>query len=145
MRMQTYKNRSILMKKPWNLIPSGFQIKSIMGKILLEGMEFYAYHGHFKEEQIIGTLFVVDLEFEFNTSAAETTDQLQDTVNYQEVYRIVRKVMEEKSHLLEHVARRILGTIATSFPEVVSLNVKISKINPPLGGKVKQVSCVLAL
>ncbi len=133
------------MKKPWNLIPSGFQIKSIMGKILLEGMEFYAYHGHFKEEQIIGTLFVVDLEFEFNTSAAETTDQLQDTVNYQEVYRIVRKVMEEKSHLLEHVARRILGTIATSFPEVVSLNVKISKINPPLGGKVKQVSCVLAL
>jgi 7,8-dihydroneopterin aldolase/epimerase/oxygenase len=114
-----------------------------MGKILLEGMEFYAYHGHLKEEQIIGTLFIVDLELEFDTSMAETTDQLNDTVNYQEVYRIVKTVMDTNSHLLEHVARRIFDAIRGSFPAVKKTAVKIAKVNPPVGGKVKQVACVL--
>ncbi|MCX6251839.1 MAG: dihydroneopterin aldolase [Bacteroidetes bacterium] len=115
-----------------------------MGKILLEGMEFYAYHGHLKEEQVIGTLFLIDLEIEFETGKAEISDQLRDTVNYMEIYRCVKGVMGKKSHLLENVARRILDAVKTSFPSICSLTVKISKINPPLGGKVKQVSCILS-
>jgi dihydroneopterin aldolase len=115
-----------------------------MGKILLEGMEFFAYHGHLKEEQIIGTMFNVDLELEFDTSAAEKSDLLHDTVNYQEVYKTVKTVMEQKSHLLEHVAYRILDTVRSSFPHVISAKVRIAKINPPLGGKVHQVACMLS-
>ena len=115
-----------------------------MGKILLEGMEFYAYHGHLKEEQVIGTMFIVDLEIEFETGKAEISDQLQDTVNYLEIYKCVKGVMEQKSHLLENVARRILNAVKTTFPMIHALTVKISKINPPLGGKVKQVSCILS-
>jgi 7,8-dihydroneopterin aldolase/epimerase/oxygenase len=114
-----------------------------MGKILLEGMEFYAYHGHLKEEQIIGTMFIVDLELEFDTSAAEQSDLLHDTVNYQEAYNVIKQVMEDKSHLLEHVARRILDAIRHAFPAIASAKVQLSKINPPVGGKVKQVTCVL--
>jgi dihydroneopterin aldolase len=114
-----------------------------MGKIQLEGMEFYAYHGHYKEEQIIGTKFIVDLEMVFETSLAEYSDQLSDTINYQEAYQIVKKEMEINAHLLESVARRILGALAQAFPQLKSIQVKISKINPPLGGKVKQVSCIL--
>jgi 7,8-dihydroneopterin aldolase/epimerase/oxygenase len=116
-----------------------------MGKIVLDGMEFYAYHGHLKEEQVIGTMFIVDLEIECDTSKAESSDQLQDTVNYLEVYKCVKRVMEQKSHLLENVARRILDSVKSSFPGIGSLKVKISKINPPLGGKVKQVSCILSV
>jgi dihydroneopterin aldolase len=115
-----------------------------MGKVLLEGMEFFAYHGHFHEEQIIGTKFIIDLEMDFDTGPAEHSDHLNDTVNYQEVYLIVKHEMEDKSHLLEHVARRILDAVKHSFPQIRNLQVKLAKVNPPLGGKVKQVSCILA-
>jgi dihydroneopterin aldolase len=114
-----------------------------MGKIHLEGMEFFAYHGHYKEEQIIGTKFIVDLEIVFETSLAEYSDELGDTINYQEAYLIVKKEMEINSHLIESVARRILDSLSQAFPQINSVQVKISKINPPLGGKVKQVSCIL--
>jgi 7,8-dihydroneopterin aldolase/epimerase/oxygenase len=115
-----------------------------MGKILLEGMDFFAYHGHFREEQIIGTKFTIDLEMEFDTGKAETTDQLHDTVNYQEIYLIVKREMEINTHLLERVARRILDSVKQAFPQIKQAKVKISKLNPPLGGKVDRVSCILA-
>jgi dihydroneopterin aldolase len=114
-----------------------------MGKILLEGMEFFAYHGHYKEEQVIGTKFIVELEMEFETAEAEHSDHLDDTVNYQEVYQVVKREMEINGHLLESVARRILDSVKKYFPQIRFLQVKIAKINPPLGGKVKQVSCIL--
>lgn len=106
-------------------------------------MEFYAYHGCFKEEQIIGTRFLVDLYLETNTRKAENSDDLNDTVNYQEVYLLVKQEMEVKSKLLEHVGRRILKTVKGRFPEIESATIKISKMNPPLGGKMKSVSLSL--
>ncbi|MBN1198692.1 MAG: dihydroneopterin aldolase [Bacteroidales bacterium] len=114
-----------------------------MGKIILEGMEFFAYHGCFQEEQVIGSRFIVDVELETDTAKAEVTDHLEDTVNYQSVYGLVRHEMEQKSRLLEHVGRRILDGIATAYPEITSLKITVSKVNPPLGGKVKQIACVL--
>jgi dihydroneopterin aldolase len=115
-----------------------------MGKILLEGMEFFAYHGHYEEEQIIGTKFIVDIEIDFESGKAEHSDHLSDTVNYQEVYHLVKKEMEINAHLLENVARRIHDSILNVFPKAESVKIKISKINPSLGGKVKQVSFILA-
>jgi len=116
-----------------------------MGKILLEGMEFFAYHGCFHEEQVIGTKFVVEVELEIDTTKSEVSDHLQDTVNYQAVYSLVRHEMEQKSQLIEHVCRRILNAIKNAFPGITALQVTVSKVNPPLGGKVKQVTCVLTL
>ena len=107
-------------------------------------MEFYAYHGHYKEERIIGTKFIVELEIEFESGIAERSDHLSDTINYQEIYQLVKKEMEISAHLMESLARRILDAIKQMFPQVKSVQVKISKINPPLGGKVKQVSFILA-
>lgn len=115
-----------------------------MGKIILEQMEFYAYHGCFQEEQIIGNRFIVTLELETNTTAAETSDKLQDTVNYQLVYNLVRREMDTKGHLLEHVARRILDAVTDAFPSIISLKLRISKMNPPLGGKMNAVSVELS-
>ena len=46
-----------------------------MGRIILDGMEFFAYHGCFKEEQLIGTKFIVNIEIQADTSAAEQSDQ----------------------------------------------------------------------
>ncbi len=111
-----------------------------MGTILLEGMEFFAFHGCFKEEQIIGTKFIVDLYVEVDTAVSEDSDHLRDTVDYVGLYRCVKSEMEKKSHLLEHVAKRILTSLQTHFPSIDSMELKIAKINPPMGGKMQQVS-----
>jgi 7,8-dihydroneopterin aldolase/epimerase/oxygenase len=116
---------------------------TVMGKIILEEMEFFAYHGCFQEEQVIGNRFVVSLEFETNTAAAEQSDQLHDTVNYQKVYNLVRAEMEAKSYLLEHLTRRIVDSIKGHFREISWLRVKVSKMNPPMGGKMRCVSLEL--
>lgn len=111
-----------------------------MGKILLENMEFFAYHGCFKEEQIIGNRFLVNMELETDTAKAELSDHLHDTVNYQAVYRLVAEQMAEKSHLLEHIARRIIATVMSAFPAIMRIRIKVSKMNPPMGGKMECVS-----
>lgn len=116
-----------------------------MAIISIEGMEFFAYHGCFKEEQVIGTKFSIDLFLEVNTTKAENSDQLEDTVNYQTVFQLVKKEMENKSNLLEHVGRRVLNQIKSSFPDVKSGRLKIKKLNPPLGGKMDFVSLELEL
>ena len=111
-----------------------------MGKILLEGMEFFSFHGCFREEQIIGTKFIVDLHVEADTTKPEISDNLRDTVDYVALYQCVKKEMEQKSHLLEHVAKRILDNLCSTFPAIMSVELKIAKINPPMGGKMHQVS-----
>ena len=111
-----------------------------MSLISIEGMEFFAYHGCFKEEQVIGTKFRCDLFLEVDTTKAEQTDNLHDTVNYQEVYQVLKKEMDAKSKLLEHVGRRILQRVKQEFPQVKHARLKIRKLNPPLGGKIDFVS-----
>jgi dihydroneopterin aldolase len=114
-----------------------------MSTISIEGMEFYAYHGCFAEEQLIGTRFVVDLFLETDTIKAEQTDDLKSTINYLEVYQLVKKEMEITSKLLEHVGRRILNAVKLNYPAVGHARVKVRKMNPPLGGKMDFVSLTL--
>jgi 7,8-dihydroneopterin aldolase/epimerase/oxygenase len=110
-----------------------------MGKISLEGMEFFAYHGCYKEEQIIGTKFIIDLHVILETELAEQSDHLKDTLSYVQLYQAVKHEMEQKSHLLEHVARRIMDSLKSGFPQIRTIELKIAKVNPPIGGKVGQV------
>ncbi len=116
-----------------------------MGLIEIEGMEFFAYHGCFREERVIGTRFMVDISIEADTVEAENTDDLKHTVNYQAVYKLIKAEMAEKSHLLEHVGRRIIRAIREHHPEAGTIRVKIMKLNPALaeGGKVHHVSVTL--
>ena len=116
-----------------------------MSIISIEGMEFFAYHGCFKEEQLIGTKFIIDVFLDVDTKNAESSDDLKDTVNYQEVFQVVKKEMQQTSKLLEHVGRRILNSIRDEFPDVVKATLKIRKMNPPLGGKMDFVSLTLEL
>jgi dihydroneopterin aldolase len=116
-----------------------------MGLIEIEGMDFFAYHGCFKEERVIGTRFIVDACLTTDTAEAEISDELKHTVNYQAVYALIRQEMEQHAHLLEHVARRIIDAIYRDFSSVTHVKVKVSKLNPALahGGKIKQVSITL--
>jgi len=111
-----------------------------MSRIVLEGMRFYAFHGCFAEEQAIGTNFRVDLTFETDTSKAQQSDNIADTVSYLDVYRIVKAEMAQPSHLLEHVGDRIGESVLNTFPAIKWVHVKVVKLNPPLGGQLDSVS-----
>jgi len=114
-----------------------------MGKIEIENMEFYAYHGHYKEEQIVGNKFLVDLSIETDLKKPARTDSLKDAVNYQKAYEIVVREMRKKSHLMEHIAGRILDSLYREMSGIKHITVKVSKMNPPVGGKVERVSVTL--
>lgn len=115
-----------------------------MGLIQIEGMEFYSFHGHFKEEQIVGNKFLVDLIIETDMDKPKESDNLKDALNYQRAYEIVKLQMEEKSHLLEHIAGRILDALNAEIGGIKKATVKVSKMNPPMGGKISSVSVVMS-
>ena len=114
-----------------------------MGLILIENMEFYAFHGHYKEEQKVGNKFMVDLTIETDMTKPAESDNLKDAVNYQQAYQIVKKQMEMKSYLLENIAGRILNAIHEEMDGIKKVTVKVAKINPPMGGKIGSVSVTL--
>ena len=114
-----------------------------MSTIAIEGMEFHAFHGCFKEEQVIGNTFMIDVHFDTDTSSSELSDSLDETVNYAAVYEIVKQQMAINSKLLEHVGRRIMDAVLMRFQEIDFIEVKVSKLNPPVGGKVYSVSVTL--
>jgi dihydroneopterin aldolase len=116
-----------------------------MGLLQIENMEFYAFHGHFREEQIVGNKFLVDLHIEADMSTPAGSDSLKDALNYQVAYRLVKQEMEKKSKLLENIAKRIIDAIYANFNGLDKVTVKISKINPPMGGgRIEKVSVTLS-
>ena len=115
-----------------------------MAKITLENMEFHAFHGCLEHEQQLGNTFIVTLSMELDTSLAGATDELVHTLNYQLVYDVVKAQMKIPSKLIEHVGQRIVDTLFSAFPQIQVLAVKLSKMNPPLGGKVDCVTIELS-
>ncbi len=105
-----------------------------MGQIALEGLEFFAFHGYYDEEQKIGNKYGVDLYLKTDLHAAGTSDKLAETVNYEVLYRVVLIEMQQPARLLEHLAHRILDRVMNEFPRVRRRRVSVSKFNPPLGG-----------
>ena len=115
-----------------------------MGKIKVENIRVFAHHGCLKEETAIGSDYRVDLEITANLQHSAKTDQLKDTVDYVFLNLIIFEEMKVPSALLEHVARRILNRIFTEDQMIKKATVSVSKINPPIGGDVEQVTIVMS-
>ena len=114
-----------------------------MGQIILNGMEFHSYIGHFDEEKKVGNPFVVDLKIKVNCEPAAVSDDLKDALDYQIVYSIVKEEMKKKCNLIENVAKRIVESLFNEFDILNKIKIKVSKLNPSLGGKIQNVSVVL--
>lgn len=113
-------------------------------KISLNAMRFYAYHGVLPQEKKVGNWFSVDLELSVDLSRAALSDQLEDTLNYAEVYAAVEEEMAIPSELLEHAAGRILRRIRGQFPQVEGIMVRLTKEYPPFKGQVGGASVTLS-
>lgn len=111
-----------------------------MGKISLNNIRVYAYHGCLEEESKIGSDYRVDLEVEANLQKAALTDILIDTVDYVHLQQIVKEQMQQPSKLLEHVAQRIIQAILSEIVLVERVDITVAKINPPIGGDVESVA-----
>ncbi|MBS1487194.1 MAG: dihydroneopterin aldolase [Bacteroidetes bacterium] len=113
------------------------------GKITLEGLEFHAYHGIYPHERSSGNKFEVDVSVETDIHESAFQDDLRGTLNYEELYTLIKEEMEKPSKLLETVAHRIVENILHSFVGAKSAEIKISKFNPPIGGVCKKASVVV--
>jgi 7,8-dihydroneopterin aldolase/epimerase/oxygenase len=110
------------------------------GKVSLEGLEFHAFHGVYPHERISGNWFEVDISVETDFTKGAATDELVGTVNYETLFEIVKKKMEQPSKLLETVAEQIVIGVFEQLPVVNAVEIKISKINPPIGGKARKAT-----
>jgi dihydroneopterin aldolase len=112
-----------------------------MDKIFVNKMEFYGYHGVFPEENKLGQRFIVDLTVLLDLQKAGQTDQLEYSVNYAELYRICKEIVEgEPVQLIETLAERIAAAIIKEFQAVSEVIVKVIKPDPPIPGHFQSVA-----
>ena len=103
-------------------------------RIIMEGMQFYGFHGVNVEERSLGQSYVVDLAVEIDLGVPGRSDRLEDTVSYTYLYRSVQKVLEgESKNLLEATAEAVAGRILEEFP-VDAVQVRVKKPRPPIKG-----------
>ena len=101
--------------------------------IRLEGLRFRALHGVMPQERQVGGDFLVTLRVGYPLATAMVSDDVKDTLDYAALYRLVEREMLLPSKLLEHVAGRIAEAIEKAFPQVSSIDLTLTKLNPPMG------------
>ena len=111
--------------------------------INLEGMDFHAFHGCYELERLTGSHFEVSLRIVSPLGRVAEDDDVTQAVNYLTVYETVREQMAVTQHTIERVAQNIINALHGSFKQIVAVECTVTKIAPPLGGKVNRVSVTL--
>jgi 7,8-dihydroneopterin aldolase/epimerase/oxygenase len=112
-----------------------------MDKIFVNQMEFYGYHGVFPEETKLGQRFAVDLMVLVDLRKAGESDDLDYSVNYGELYRVCKEVVEGKPYkLVEAVAEKIAEIVLTQFTLVTEVTIRVIKPDPPIPGHYRSVA-----
>lgn len=101
--------------------------------IELQDVRFHAFHGVMPQEGRVGADFLVSVRVGIAFEKAMQSDDVEETLNYAELYQLVQREMVIPSKLLEHVAGRIVKAIVKAFPDVTSIDLKLTKLNPPMG------------
>tara|TARA_Y100000588_G_C14073090_1_gene846658 strand:+ start:565 stop:918 length:354 start_codon:yes stop_codon:yes gene_type:complete len=110
-----------------------------MGLISVEGIRVFAYHGHLPEEAVLGGNFIVNVWVMADTSEVEKTDDLNDTVDYVKIIKIVKEQMAIRADMVEVPAKRIVDTIL-SLNKVEKVKVEVEKVQPPIDSVFNKIS-----
>ncbi|MFD2639588.1 dihydroneopterin aldolase [Piscibacillus salipiscarius] len=111
-----------------------------MDKVILNRMMFYGYHGLFPEENKLGQRFTVDVELMADLKPSGTSDNMNDSIDYGQVYQVVQKVVEgEAKDLVESVAEQVAQSLFQAFDLLKAVKVYIDKPGPPIPGYYESV------
>jgi len=102
--------------------------------IALTNTRFFSYHGYYPEEQRIGHEFFVDIFCFVPIAEIPIDEQLEHTINYEDLYRIAKNEMATPKQLLETVAANMLRAVKARCHEANKIEVTIRKSQPPFGG-----------
>ncbi len=111
--------------------------------IEVNGIKLYAFHGCMPEEGRIGGHYIVDVRMVTDFSSAAETDELDETIDYVVVNKIVKEEMAIRSKLIEHVGQRIINSIKKEIKFIQALRVKVTKLAPPINGDVNNVAIII--
>ncbi len=103
------------------------------GTVYLKNLHFRAYHGVEAQERTVGNDYTLDVKLQYPLSRAMQSDNVLDTINYAEVYRVLEQEMQVPSSLLERVAYRMADRIFRRFAFVEVVDIRLAKLNPPMG------------
>ena len=109
------------------------KVKVESSYIFLRNVRFHAFHGVLPQERQVGGDFLVSLRVGYPLEKAMESDEVEDTLNYATLFNLVKREMDVPSQLLEHVAGRIVKAVVAAFPVVVSVDLELIKLNPPMG------------
>ena len=112
-------------------------------RIEVNGMRVWAHHGCMEEEAIIGQEYRIDVTIWADLGPSAATDDLDKTVDYVDVYRIVKREMGVRSKLVEQVCDRIVKGLRAELPLAQSVEVKVTKFQPPISGDCDHISVVM--
>ena len=113
--------------------------------IYINGLRFHAFHGVMPQERLTGNDYSVDIRAGYDVSKAMVSDDVDDTVNYADIKKITDQEMSVPSKLVERVAYRIADRISRRYPSVSSIDIKVTKLNPPFGADCKGAGVELHL
>ncbi len=105
----------------------------IMDKIIIKNLKLYAYHGVNPEEKIEGQNFVIDIICKCDLKKPCKTDDVEDTVSYAQVIKLVKRVFTlEKYDLIEKAAQVIADAILDEFSKIKEVKVTLKKPEAPM-------------
>ena len=111
--------------------------------VAIHGAEFFAKHGYYPEEQLLGCKFLVDITVDFTPAGELKKDSLANTVNYEQLYHIASKQMQHPRKLIETLGEAIINDIKTEYPYIEKAEVIIKKKHPPMPGPVDHTSVTI--
>lgn len=115
-----------------------------MDCITLEGMEFFGYHGALPEENVLGQRFIIDVKLGLDLRKAGQEDNLEASVNYAEVYQLVKKLTEgTHCKTIERLGEKIAAAIKEHYKKVQTVTVQVHKPEAPVPGIFRDVSVTL--
>lgn len=115
------------------------------GFIRLDRLRFHAFHGVLPQERRTGNDYELTLRLGYPLDKAMASDDVRDTINYADVYALIRQEMEQPSALLEHVAARIAQRLFAEYAQLSSVDLLLTKKNPPMGAQCDGASVELHL
>lgn len=102
-----------------------------MLSIRLNDLQFFARHGLYEEEKLIGGEFVVNVLIEYEPQA-QVVYRLEDTIDYAAVYQLVKQKMQQPTPLLETLAMQMVNDILEAYPLAENVEVSVRKVKPPI-------------